>query len=276
MPAEGARRRAAVLGHPVAHSLSPVLHHAAYAELGLAWDYDRMDVTGPELARLLDSLDPSWAGLSLTMPLKRDVIPLLDEVDSVAAATGAVNTVVLRDGRRLGFNTDVEGLVEALRERGRIGASPSAAVVGGGATARSAIAALARLGARSVSVCLRRPDALRDLKATADAVGVTLEALPWDRADEALAADLVVCTVPAHAADGLVASVPEHPGLLLDVVYDPWPTALAAAWAGRGGPVASGLDLLLHQAVGQVRLMTGREVSVEALRASLEAAARAR
>lgn len=276
MPAEALRRRAAVLGHPVAHSLSPVLHRAAYSQLGLPWDYDRIDVTGPELAGFLDSLDASWVGLSLTMPLKRDAVPLLDDVDPVAAATGAVNTVVLDHGRRLGFNTDVDGIVVALRERGQIGAEPSATVVGGGATARSAVAALAQLGARSVSVVLRRPDALGELTATATAVGVALVALPWDRPGEALAADLVVCTVPAHAADELAGSLPDQPGLLLDVVYDPWPTDLARAWALRGAPVASGLDLLLHQAVRQVALMTGRDVAVAPLRAALENAARAR
>lgn len=275
MPAEPARRRAAVLGHPVAHSLSPVIHRAAYAELGLPWDYDRIDLTGAGLADFLDGLDDSWVGLSLTMPLKHEVLALLDEIDPVAAATGAANTVVLGAGRRRGFNTDVEGIVAAVLERGTV-PDPTGSVIGGGATARSAVAALARLGVRSVTVCVRRPGALDELRATADEVGVGIDAVRWDQAALALGQDLVVSTVPGGVADTLVDVVPGRPGLLLDVVYDGWPTAVASAWLARGGAVASGLDLLLHQAVGQVRLMTGRDVGLAPLRTALEAAARAR
>ncbi len=274
MPASPARRRAAVLGHPIEHSLSPVLHRAAYAALGLDWGYDRVDVTADGLAAFLDSLDGSWVGLSLTMPLKDAVLPLLDEVDPVAAATGAVNTVLLQDGRRRGVNTDVGGLVAALDEKGA-GPGPSV-VLGAGATARSAVAALAARGAATVSAYARRPEAAEDLRRTADAVGVPLEVLAWAGAAAGLTADVVVSTVPVGAADPLAASVPSAPGTLLDVVYDPWPTPLAAAWAAQGGRVASGLDLLLHQAVLQVRLMTGRDAPVAAMRAALAAAVAAR
>ncbi len=266
------QRRAAVLGHPVAHSLSPALHLAAYASLGLAWRYDRIDVSGQQLAGFLDGLDESWVGLSLTMPLKAEVLPLLDEVDPLARATGAANTVVLSGGRRSGFNTDVAGLLAALTEHGPIAPRPSAAVIGGGATARSAVAALARLGADSVLACLRRPEAEADLRLTARSVGVELHVVPWDSAAAALACEVVVSTVPSGAPDGLVDRLPERAGLLLDVVYDPWPTVLATAWVDHGGRVASGLDLLLHQAVDQVRLMTGLDPDVESMRAALLAA----
>ncbi|MFN8167203.1 MAG: shikimate dehydrogenase [Candidatus Nanopelagicales bacterium] len=278
MPAEdAAARRAAVLGHPVAHSLSPVLHRTAYAELGLPWEYDRVDVTPEQLPAFLDGLDASWAGLSLTMPLKAAVLPLLHEVDPVAAATGAANTVVLGpDGRRRGWNTDVDGLVVALRERGPLPPHPTAGVVGGGATARSAVAALARLGAATVLVALRRPEAAADLRSTALAAGVGLEVVGWDGVDDVLARDVVVSTVPSGAADPLALRLPARPGVLLDVVYDPWPTPLARAWADAGGAVSFGLDLLLHQAVRQVELMTGRTPSTAGLRAALEAAAGAR
>jgi shikimate dehydrogenase len=274
MRADPARRHAAVLGHPVDHSLSPVLHRAAYSELGLAWDYERIDVTIEQLPRFVRSRDSSWAGLSLTMPLKQAVLPLLDEVDQLAAATGAANTVVFRDGRRLGFNTDVDGLVSALDEQ-QAGHGP-AVVLGAGATARSAVAALARRGSSWVTAYVRRPEAADDLRATADAVGVELVVLGWDRAAEGLDADVVVATVPRGAADGLAATLPRSVATLLDVVYDPWPTALAGAWAGRGGAVASGLDLLLHQAIGQIRLMTGFDAPVAVLRTALLAAAHAR
>jgi shikimate dehydrogenase len=302
MPAEhgAAVRRAAVLGHPVAHSLSPVLHRTAYAELGLTWEYDRVDITPEDLPAFLDGLGPDWAGLSLTMPLKTAVLPLLDELDPVARATGAANTVVFGpDGRRSGFNTDVEGMVQALM-RGSLEPDPAAAgaaVIGGGATARSAIAAAARLGATLVHVRLRRPEAADDLRRTADAVGVELDVAGWDAVGDALTCGVVVSTVPSGVADDLAALVPgpdaaqwRHEGTpadppilpsdlapaLLDVVYDPWPTPLAAAWSAAGGRVASGLDMLLHQAVAQVELMTGSTPSEAPMRRALQAAAAAR
>jgi len=274
MPDRTAHRRAAVLGHPIEHSLSPVLHRAAWSALGLDWTYDRVDLVGADLPAFLDSLDASWVGLSLTMPLKHDVLPLLDEIDDIARATGAVNTVLLDGGRRRGTNTDVAGLVVALDERGA-GHGPSV-VLGAGATARSAVAALARRGTTGVTAYARRPEAGADLASTAEAVGVALEVLPWARAQEGLGADVVISTVVAGAADKLTDAVPQSPGTLLDVVYDPWPTALATAWSARGGAVASGLDLLLHQAVRQVRLMTGHEPPADLMRAALHAAADSR
>lgn len=146
--------RAAVLGSPIAHSLSPVLHNAAYRALGLDdWEYGRFELDEAGLPDFLAGLAPgTWAGFSLTMPLKRAVIPLLDEVSETALAVDAVNTLVFEaDGRRTGDNTDVLGLVAALRERG-IERVPSAAVLGAGATASSALAALARLGAEQITV----------------------------------------------------------------------------------------------------------------------------
>jgi shikimate dehydrogenase len=274
MPAEPVRR-AAVLGHPVAHSLSPVLHRTAWAGLGLPWEYSVVDCTADRLADYVASLDASWVGLSLTMPLKQAVLPLLDEADPLVGATGAANTLLLDGGRRRGANTDVEGIERALREAGAVDGS-AAAVVGGGATARSAVAALAALGSSTVAAYVRRPEAGEELVATGRAVGVVVEIEPWDAVADALGAPVVVSTVPAGAADPLAVHVPATAGVLLDVVYDPWPTALAAAWSAHGGAVASGLGMLLHQAVGQVRLMTGREPSVEAMRAALEEAAAGR
>jgi shikimate dehydrogenase len=274
MPASAAHRRAAVLGHPIAHSLSPVLHRAAYAELGLDWTYGLQDVRSEDLASFLESLDESWAGLSLTMPLKNDVLPLLDDIDPLAVATGAVNTVVLASGRRSGFNTDVDGIVVTLDERDA-GRGP-AVVLGAGATARSAVAALAARGTTTVTAHVRRPEAATDLERTALAVGVEVVVRPWSEAADSLGADVVVSTVPRGVADPLAGAVPRERGTLLDVVYDPWPTALASHWQEHGGSVASGLDLRLHQAERQVRLMTGRVPSTDAMRAALLAAAAAR
>ncbi len=183
MPAAEPVRRAAVLGHPIAHSLSPVLHLAAYRALGLAWEYDRIDVTGDRLASFVAGLDDSWVGLSLTMPLKEDVLPLLDEADDVVLATRAANTVVLSGGRRIGANTDVEGIVRTLADAGAgAGAVGTATVLGGGATARSALAALARIGATQVVAYVRRPEAGADLRRTGDALGLTVGLETWDDA----------------------------------------------------------------------------------------------
>jgi shikimate dehydrogenase len=261
-------RRAAVLGHPVAHSLSPVLHRAAHDALGLDWDYTAVDVDEAGLAAFVEALGPEWAGLSLTMPLKRAVLPLLDEADAVVGVVGAANTLVLRDGRRYGANTDVPGMVAALRESGGH-FDQEAGLLGGGATAASTLAALSELGVRAVQAFVRRPEAGAGLLDVADRVGVDLTVSRWADAAQGMVTGLVVSTVPAGAADELVHMVPTLPGTLLDVVYEPWPTALAAQWTVRGGTVVSGLDLLVHQAALQVRLMTGREVGVDVLRAAL-------
>ncbi|GAA2264315.1 hypothetical protein GCM10010415_30300 [Streptomyces atrovirens] len=248
-----------MLGAPIAHSLSPVLHRAAYRELALAgWSYDRFEVDGTRLPGFLAGLGPEWAGLSLTMPLKRAVIPLLDEISETAASVEAVNTVVLTDdGRRLGDNTDIPGMVAALRERG-VERVDSAAVLGAGATAASALAALSRLCAGPVVAYARGAHRAAEMRQWGERLGVDVRTAPWADAAEALRAPLVVATTPAGATDALAPAVPEHPATLFDVVYAPWPTGLAARWSVRGGAVVGGLDLLVHQAALQVTRMTGR------------------
>ncbi|MFE4592732.1 shikimate dehydrogenase [Streptomyces laurentii] len=267
-------RRAAVLGSPIAHSLSPVLHRAAYRELGLDdWSYDRFDVDELALPGFMGGLDASWAGLSLTMPLKRAVIPLLDEITDTAAGVEAVNTVVLtEDGRRVGDNTDIPGMVAALRERG-VEKVDAAAVLGAGATASSALAALARICSGPVTAYVRGEARAEEMRGWGERLGVDVRTAAWDDAAEAFAAPLVVATTPAGTTDTLAASVPDGPGTLFDVLYDPWPTRLAAAWSARGGKVVGGLDLLVHQAVLQVEQMTGRTPGpLAAMRAAGEAA----
>ncbi|MFC5723311.1 shikimate dehydrogenase [Streptomyces gamaensis] len=272
------RHRAAVLGSPIAHSLSPVLHRAAYAELGLeSWTYDRFEIDEGRLPGFLAGLGGEWAGLSLTMPLKRAVIPLLDEVSGTAAAVEAVNTVVLTcEGRRLGDNTDIPGIAAALRERG-VHRVPAAAVLGAGATASSALAALARICSGEVTVYVRSEARATEMRQWGERLGVPVRTADWSRAAEAFAAPLVVATTPAGATDALTSAVPERPGTLFDVLYEPWPTPLAAAWSARGGTVLGGLDLLVHQAVLQVEQMTGhRPAPLAAMRAAGEAALAAR
>lgn len=252
-------RRAAVLGSPIAHSLSPVLHRAAYGELGLVdWTYDLFDVDEAALPGFVEGLGPEWAGLSLTMPLKRAVIPLLDEISGTAASVEAVNTVVLtEDGRRVGDNTDIPGMVAALRERG-IEQVESAAILGAGATASSALAALARICTGEVVAYVRSEARAAEMRQWGERLDVEVRTEDWADAERALSAPLVIATTPAGATDALSAAVPERPTTLFDVLYEPWPTALAARWSMYGGAVVSGLDLLVHQAVLQVEQMTGR------------------
>ncbi|MCQ8189994.1 shikimate dehydrogenase [Streptomyces rugosispiralis] len=256
-------RRAAVLGSPIAHSLSPVLHRAAYRELGLTgWTYDRFEVdeTGlPDFFKHLgEDPGPAWAGLSLTMPLKRAVIPLLDEISDTAASVEAVNTVVFGDdGGRRGDNTDIPGMLAALRERG-VGRVERAAVLGAGATASSALAALSRICDGEVTAYVRSEARAAEMRQWGERLGVAVRTADWGDAAEGLGAPLVIATTPAGTTDALAASVPDRPGALFDVLYEPWPTPLAAAWAARDGSVVGGLDLLVHQAVLQVEQMTGR------------------
>ncbi|MEU6284080.1 shikimate dehydrogenase [Streptomyces sp. NPDC047028] len=279
MPARATdARRAAVLGKPIAHSLSPVLHRAAYDALGLTeWSYDRFETDEDALPGFFEKLGPEWAGLSLTMPLKRAVIPLLDEISPTAASVDAVNTVVLsEDGRRLGDNTDIPGMVAALREHG-IEQVESAAILGAGATASSALAALARICTGEVVAYVRSEARAAEMRRWGERLYVEVRTAPWSDAEEALGAPLVIATTPTGTTDALAAAVPERPTTLFDVLYDPWPTELAARWSMFGGAVVSGLDLLVHQAVLQVEQMTGRAPApLEAMRHAGEEALAAR
>jgi shikimate dehydrogenase len=266
------RRGAAVLGSPIAHSLSPVLHRAAYDALGLTdWTYRAVECTEaslPEVLRRLD--DEQLAGVSLTMPLKRAVLPLLARVEGLARDVGAANTVVFGGvaGEWWGGNTDVPGFVAALRRAGVDVAQARVLVLGGGATAASALAALADLGVHAATVAVRRAAAADDLRVVASRFGVEVVPLDWaDAADAVERADVVVATVPAGATDGMARTLPSRvDGVLFDVVYAPWPTALAAAWSARGGRTVGGLELLVEQAALQVTLMTGLEAPVDAMR----------
>ncbi|MCX3289291.1 shikimate dehydrogenase [Streptomyces sp. NEAU-H22] len=269
-----APRRAAVLGSPIAHSLSPVLHRTAYQELGLTgWTYDRFEVDESGLPAFFETLGPEWAGLSLTMPLKRAVIPLLDEISETAASVDAVNTVVrTEDGRRVGDNTDIPGMVAALREHG-IDKVEAAAVLGAGATASSALAALSRICPGEIAVYVRSEARATEMRQWAERLDVAVRIADWADAEQALRAPLVISTTPAGVTDALARSVPERPAALFDVLYDPWPTDLAARWSAYGGAVVSGLDLLVHQAVLQVEQMTGlAPAPLEAMRKAGEQA----
>jgi shikimate dehydrogenase len=271
------QHRAAVLGSPIRHSLSPVLHHAAYTALGLTgWRYDAVECDEAALPGFLEGLGPEWAGLSLTRPLKRVALAVADEVSPLAGAVGAANTLIFGGpGNRRAENTDVAGIAAALREAGcdQVG---TAVVLGAGGTAQAALAAVRELGNRTPTVLVRDPVRTTELRAAADRLGLAptiIGGLP----DVALPrADVVISTLPAGAADALPRQSWSADTVVLDVVYAPWPTSLAAAARVAGCPVVSGLAMLLHQAAAQIELMTGRPAPVTRMRAALNAAVRSR
>jgi shikimate dehydrogenase len=267
-----AATRAAVLGSPITHSLSPVLHTAAYRALGLAdWSYEALECDEARLPGLIGSLGPDWAGLSLTMPLKRAVLPLLDHVEPLATTVEAANTVLLEDGRRLGFNTDVAGLAAAMHTAG-IAPEGNVVVLGAGATACSALAAVQKTGACTVTVAVRARPRAEPLLTVAARLGVAVQLADLD--SESLASrrwDVLISTIPGTAeagVAGLVTTGALTARAVVDVGYDPWPTPLAAAAATAGSTVISGYEVLVHQAAGQVELMTGHRAPVEAMRSA--------
>lgn len=268
-----ARYRAGVTGHPIAHSKSPRLHRAAYAYLGFDCSYTAIDTPPESLGNLLSELrrEPSWRGLSVTMPHKAAALPHMDSVGPGVRELGVINTVLAvgeTDSRRLvGYNTDVEGIVRAVRQAGA--AHPQRALIlGGGGTAAAALAALASMGVERVDVCVRTPEKAAPLVETGRRLGITVELRQFAAAAGLCgASQLVISTLPPRAADGLAGSLLSEPFMesdassgprvLLDVAYDPWPSALAAAWSERGGVIVPGLEMLLYQAVAQVKLFAG-------------------
>lgn len=268
-------RRAAVLGKPIDHSLSPVIHNAGYAAAGLTgWSYERIECDEAGLPGLVASLDETWAGLSLTMPLKEAGLREAVEVSLVAAALGACNTLVRRpDGSWYADNTDAPGMVDALGSAGVV-AVESVAVLGAGGTARAAIAAAAEL-AKSVTVYARRSEAIEELRVIAQALGLPLVAGDWSALAECASADVVISTLPFGVADNLRPQWREGT-VVFDVVYRPWPTPFAASAELSGCRIVSGLDLLLCQAVRQFQLFTGVRAPVDAMRGALYEAAKFR
>ncbi len=294
--------RCAVLGSPIEHSLSPVLHRAGYAALGLTdWNYRRHRIDESQLGDFVAGLDSSWRGLSLTMPLKQAALAL-GEADPLCVLADAANTVIIdrpSDGppRRLLYNTDVTGLVDAFAAAG-VTAIETATILGSGATARSALISVARMGARRVQLVARRATrARRTFSQPAQMLGIELEVSGWPgqadpddpahpESSQAAAeagnvpagtrnppisgralpsADVLIATTVAGAADPIAAAASRAAPVIFDVIYDPWPTELARSARRNGATVLNGLDLLVHQAVGQLQLMTGLWVDPQVL-----------
>ena len=248
--------RLAVLGSPIAHSLSPDLHRAAYRVLGLDWSYEAVEIGRDGLADFVRSGDETWRGLSLTMPLKVEVFPLLTEVSELARETGSANTVVFERSGRRGFNTDVYGLRRGFERHGRSSLS-SVLILGGGATAASGLVAARQLGADTVFVGVRAPERAARLVEVGRAQGIDVQVRRLDQLiqiDEAL--DAVISTLPNGAAVDVVLDPDAiRTAALFDVAYSPWPTPLAASWTGE--TVIGGREMLVLQALAQVRIFVG-------------------
>lgn len=271
-------RWAAVIGSPIEHSLSPFMHRLFWESMGLSdWEYRRCEVTAETLPAWMAALDEQCAGVSVTMPCKQALIPLLDACDPLAQAVGSVNTLIPSGGVLTGFNTDVYGMTEAIeRVRGERGlcAPVTAVIMGSGATAASALAAVGSLGVRSISVAARAFAPARGgapaLARVAHALGISYTGVNIENDAEWVplceAADVVISTLPAGVLTDLPAMRIRPEQTLLDVVYAPRRTALVSAWESAGGSLAHGLDMLLYQGAMQARLMTGRDVSDDVLR----------
>jgi shikimate dehydrogenase len=271
---------AAVIGSPIEHSLSPVIHRAAWAQLGVdGWEYRRLEQDADSLPRFIGGLGGDCAGLSVTMPCKQAVMPLLDVIDPLASAVGAVNTVVPSSGVLAGFNTDVTGIASAIRRaysQADRALPTSAVVLGARATASSALAALGELGIVTSTVAARRFGGPGSVVAASSRLGVSIDQVLWSDRDAVLravsGADLVISTLPAGVADPIAEHMTVREGqVLLDVVYFPRDTALRSAFERNGGIVAEGTDMLIFQAAAQVQLMTGRAPKTDVMRGALEA-----
>ncbi len=246
------RRRLAVVGSPVAHSLSPRIHAAAYRELGLDWSYEAIPVESGRLAEFVDALGPEWRGLSVTMPLKLELLELMPDHDDVSLDAGQANTLLLSGDRRRAFNTDVGGILRAI-ERAGVGTPRRVVILGGGATAASALRAAEEWGA-DITVGVRSPERARGTLFYRGRARVEIVGLGSVRFD---GVDLVIATIPGGVELGLDIPplVPQQ--TLLDAVYDPWPTPLAADWSRAGGRALRGTEMLVEQALLQVRIFLG-------------------
>lgn len=269
-------RKAAVLGSPVAHSRSPQLHLAAYRALGLDdWTYDRIECTGDELPSLVSGLGPEWVGVSVTMPGKFAALRFAGERTERAELVGSANTLVRTDRGWRADNTDVDGVAGALQQRagGHRGGLRRAIVLGSGGTAPAAVVALAGLGVTELVVAARNREAAGRLVELGSRLGMATTFCDLtdtkDLAERAAHADVLVSTIPADAAASYASTLESVP-VLLDAIYDPWPTPLARAVSARGGEVISGLQMLLHQAFSQVEQFTGMPAPREQMAAALD------
>lgn len=241
---------AAVLGSPIAHSLSPLIHSLAYEYLGVAAHYEAIEVNAGELTKFLNETDKNC--LSLTMPLKEEAMKVADVISDVATRISCGNTFSLNEGVWSLTSTDVSGFDNALKMHG-IDTVDSVLIIGAGATARAAIASVSAI-TKSVSVVSRTSEREAAIN---KASGINVSYLPWKLTDEINDADLVINTTPNQAADFFLSGIDKPRGTLFEVLYHPWPTAISRAWSKTQAQVIDGLDLLIHQAIAQVEIFSG-------------------
>ncbi|MFF2550998.1 shikimate dehydrogenase [Nocardia sp. NPDC058058] len=268
---DGERRRAAVLGSPISHSRSPQLHLAAYRALGLDWTYERIECDAEQLPGLVDGLGPEWVGLSVTMPGKVAALDYATERTERAELVGSANTLLRIDNGWRADCTDVDGVRGALEGAG-VEEIEKAVVIGAGGTARPALLALAELGAHTVTIVARSPRRAADTLELAERLGLSAEVIGFDPDGIGFVCsdvDAVVSTVPAAGAEPIADAVAQAP-VILDAIYNPWPTPLAEAVTRAGHTVVSGLEMLLNQAYGQVEQFTGKPAPRAEMAAALQ------
>lgn len=261
-------KHAGVAGYPIEHSLSPIIHKAGYKALGLDWNYEKYLLKEEELFNFVSTRDNELVGLSLTMPLKEKAIEISDVVTDLAKKANSANTLIFKENKVYSGNTDVYGIVQALKTNKKLDLT-NPAIIGSGATARSAVLSLNNMGAKNVMVCARNESAVNQVSDLANSLGLTCQIINWNDLAKAMNASTLISTLPSQAMDKFAALGPENPGTLLDIAYDPWPSKVAMEWIFRRGFVVSGLEMLLHQACMQFELMTGLKAPITQMRQAL-------
>ena len=249
--------QAAVLGSPIGHSLSPTLHKCAYDVLGWDWEYTAIEVKSGELAQFIAANRNTFRGLSLTMPLKEEALLVADSLDPLVKRINAANTLIFEENQVSAYSTDVSGFVQALA-KAEVSIPNEITILGGGATARSAIAAVDGRG-RTITVYSR--SASRAAQLINSSISATVVVKDWNEAQSGLSANLIIATTPTGATDHLIPT--ESTGTLFESLYSPWPTKFLAKWQGLGGKYLDGLDLLVEQGIGQIELMAHEPLNID-------------
>ncbi len=249
--------KAAVLGSPIDHSLSPLLHQLAYRELGISGEYSKLEVPSGELSTFLASLDDSWTGFSLTMPLKEEIVDCVNNVSPLSKKIRSANTLYRTSGEWNATTTDVSGFIDSLQSHG-VEISGNVVIIGAGATARAAAAAC-DASASHITIMARSSRGADEIFKSVDSTEMNF--VSWGDEESIQAAQLIISTTPEGATDSLIQIFPTKPdGIFFDVLYKPWPTQALATWQAKKGQVIDGLDLLIHQAISQVEIFAGLSV----------------
>jgi shikimate dehydrogenase len=262
-------RHLAVLGSPIEHSKSPSIHEAAYRTLQLNWDYSKLEIKSNHLLQFIETLDSDWLGLSLTMPLKEEAASLANEKSALVLATGVANTLLRTTTGWTAHNTDVFGIQRALETEFQT-PPKSVSIIGSGATATSAVFAIAdSYPDAKITVFARNFESAADLKDRAKASSIDIRVKPLKNGKRSLLGfDLVISTLPSGALDSAAvklrkSSFSKPKGVLLDVAYHPWPSELASTWSRSTLTCISGIEMLIWQAIGQIRIFNHNDISVE-------------